>query len=240
MIVGDLAGEPTLNGLVAGLEELGVASLWVTPLYRTGGDEVIALITLYQAEQRRPHGQELELVANVSRVLALAIEHESVDERMRTEVNIDPLTGTLNRLRFMELINERIAESRSPVALICLEIDRFKPLRLARTATRRSAARRSQRRLLIVAEPAGLVGHFSGDEFGLMVDAPNEDAVLAVTRQLRESFKAPIVLADGEVFLTLSLGIAYSDGVKDPTRWCAAPCGDACSPCRGLWPPARL
>jgi c-di-GMP-specific phosphodiesterase len=216
VIVANLNEEPTLNGLAPDLEALGVRALWVTPLYRTGGDEVIGIIALYQAEQRPPHGQELEMVANVSRILALAIEHESVDERMRTEVNIDPLTGTLNRLRFMELINERIAESRGPVALIALEIDRFKPLRLSLgQQPGDQLLAEVGRRLLVVAEPSGLVGHFSGDEFQLMVDAPNEDVVLAVTRHIRESFKTPIVLADGEVFLTLSLGIAYSDGVKD-------------------------
>lgn len=216
VILAQLDGEPMLEGLAPRLQELGVGSLWVTPLYRTGGDEVIGIIALYHVEQRRPQGTELELVANVSRVLALAIEHESVDERMRTEVNLDPLTGTLNRLRFMELINERIAEAGSVVAIICLEIDRFKPLRL--TLGQQPGDQllaEVGRRLLVVAEPRGLVGHFSGDEFGLMIDAPDEDSVLAVAREIRESFKSPIALAEGEVFLTVSLGIAYSDGAKD-------------------------
>ena len=102
------------------------------------------------------------------------------------------------------------------MAVICLEIDRFKPLRL--TLGQHPGDQllaEVGRRLLDVAEPDGLVGHFSGDEFGLMVEAPDEDAVLAVTHGIRESFKSPIEVANGEVFLTLSLGIAYSDGDND-------------------------
>jgi diguanylate cyclase (GGDEF)-like protein len=216
VIVGDLSEEPTLNGLGPELEELGVSAFWVTPLYRAGGDEVIGIVTLYQAEQRPPHGTELELVANVCRVLALAIEHESVDERMRTAANIDPLTGTLNRLRFMELINERMAEPQARVALVCVELDRFRPLRLTlgHQPGDQLLAEVGQR-LLAVVGAAGLVGHFNGEEFCLMVDAPDDNAVFAVTHAIRESFKAPFVLGGGEVFLTVSLGIVYSDGVKD-------------------------
>ncbi len=216
VVVPSLHDEPTMNGLSEGLGQLGVRSLWVTPLYRVGGDEVIGMVAIYQVEQRRPLPRELELVANVGRVMALAIEHESVDERLRDEANIDPLTGTLNRLRYTELINARIAEPSTRVAVICLEIDRFKPLRL--TLGHRPGDQllaEVGRRLLAVVEPDGLVGHFSGDEFGLMVEAPDEDAVLAVTRGIRESFNSPIELSSGEVFLTVSLGIAYSDGDSD-------------------------
>jgi diguanylate cyclase (GGDEF)-like protein len=216
VIVGDLDAEPMLRGPATGLRELGVGGLWATPLFRTGGDEVIGVIALYQPGQRRPHGIELELVANVSRVLALAIEHESVDERMRTAANIDPLTGTLNRLRFMELINERMAEPPARVAVICVELDRFRPLRLTlgQQPGDQLLAEVGQR-LLAVVGAAGLVGHFHAEEFCLMVDAPDDTAAFAVTRAITESFRAPFALTDGEVFLTVSVGIAYSDGVKD-------------------------
>ncbi|MGH2835695.1 MAG: GAF domain-containing protein, partial [Solirubrobacteraceae bacterium] len=128
VVVADLHGGPEVDELAQGLERLGVSSLWVTPLSRTGGDETIAVIAVYQSVPARPRERELELVASMGQVLALAIEHESVAERVRKQANVDPLTGTLNRVRFMELINDRV--TRSQVAVICVEIDRFKPLRL--------------------------------------------------------------------------------------------------------------
>jgi c-di-GMP-specific phosphodiesterase len=214
VIVDNLRAEPSVNGLAQGLEDLGVGSLWVVPLYRTGGDEVIAVIALYQSIRARPRERELELVTSMGQVLALAIEHESVADRGRAAVNVDPLTGTLNRVRFMELINERAAGS-TPVAVICLEIDRFKPLRL--TLGQHAGDRllvEVGRRLLDAAGAEGVVGHFSSDEFALLVDAPSQEAVLAVTDGVRDSFKSPVVLEGTEFFLSCSLGIAYGDATS--------------------------
>jgi diguanylate cyclase (GGDEF)-like protein len=211
VIVAGLQREGGANGFAARLEQLGVRSLWATPLYRTGGDEVIAVIACYQSTASRPRKRELELVASMGQLLSLAVEHESVAERLRQESNVDPLTGTLNRTRFMELINQRLTSS--PVAVICLEIDRFKPLRLTlgQHAGDQLLAEVG-RRLIKVAGPTGLVGHFSSDEFALMVDAPEEDAVRAVTGEIADAFKLPFVPEDTEFVLSLSLGIAYSDG----------------------------
>jgi diguanylate cyclase (GGDEF)-like protein len=211
VIVTALQGESGANGFTPRLRQLGVRSLWVTPLYRTGGDEVIAVIACYRSSVARPRKRELELVAGMGRLLSLAIEHESVAEQLRKESNVDPLTGTLNRIRFMELINERLTSS--PVAVICLEIDRFKPLRLTlgQHAGDQLLAEVG-RRLIKAAGPTGLVGHFSSDEFAVMVDAPDEEAVRAVTAEIAESFQSPVVPEDTEFFLSLSLGIAYSHG----------------------------
>jgi diguanylate cyclase (GGDEF)-like protein len=211
VIVGNLRAEPA-GELRQGLEQLGVRSLWVSPLHSTGGDEVIAVIALYQDAPARPRKREFELVASMGQLLALAIEHGSVAERMRAETNVDPLTGTFNRVRFMELINERAAASSAPVAVICLEIDRFKPLRLTlgQHAGDQLIAEVG-RRLLDAAGDDVLVGHFSADEFGLMVDAPDERAVLAVTDAIRENFGTPVVLEGTEFFLSFPLGIAYGD-----------------------------
>ena len=214
VVVDNLRAEPSVNGLARGLEDLGVSSLWVVPLYRTGGDEVIGVVALYQSTQARPREGELELVTSMGQVLALAIEHESITDRAAATVNVDPLTGTLNRVRFMELINERAAGS-TPVAVICLEIDRFKPLRL--TLGQHAGDRllvEVGRRLLDAAGAEGVVGHFSSDEFALLVDAPSQEAVLAVTDGVRDSFKSPVVLEGTEFFLSCSLGIAYGDATS--------------------------
>jgi diguanylate cyclase (GGDEF)-like protein len=209
VILAGLRDDRAANGFAPRLEQLGVRSVWVTPVYRTGGDEVIAVITCYQPVVSRPRKRDLELVASMGQLLSLAIEHESVAERLRKQSNVDPLTGTLNRIRFMELINQRLASS--PVAVICLEIDRFKPLRLTlgQHAGDQLLAEVG-RRLIKAAGPAGLVGHFSSDEFAVMVEALDEDAVRAVTGAITESFKSPVVPEDTEFFLSLSLGIAYS------------------------------
>lgn len=213
VIVGNLRADSAVDGLAQELEDLGVRSLSVVPLHRAGGDEVLALIALYQSVAGRPRKRELELVTSMGQLLALAIEHESFAERVRTQTNVDPLTGTLNRVRFMELINERAAGSSTPLAVICLEIDRFKPLRL--TLGQHAGDQllvEVGRRLLEAAGADGLVGHFSSDEFALLVDAPSQEAVLAVTDAIRESLTPPVVLEDTEFFLSCSLGIAYGDG----------------------------
>ncbi|HEX3804274.1 MAG TPA: GGDEF domain-containing protein [Solirubrobacteraceae bacterium] len=215
VVVEDVESDPLVRDFAETLDGLGVRSLWVEPVRRASG-EVVALITLYSADRRLPTERERELIVNVSNIVELAIERDLLNEEMRFSANHDPLTGTLNRVRFMELVNERITSSADRVAVICLEIDRFKPLRLtlgAHAGDRLLAE--VGRRLLEVAGDTGLVGHFNGDEFGLMVPAEALANVDAVAEALMASFRLPIVLGQGEFFLTLSLGIAYNNGVTD-------------------------
>jgi diguanylate cyclase (GGDEF)-like protein len=213
LIVSSLRTEPSLTVLAPDLEELGVGSMWVMPVPRLGGDEVIALIARYHAGEERPGQHERDQVAAVTDLLALAVERGATAQRLGAELNVDPLTGTFNRVRFMELVNESARSA--PVAVICLEIDRFKPLRLTlgHHAGDRLLAEVG-RRLLDVAGESGLVGHFSVDEFALMVEAHSEASVQAATDAIRERFRAPLVLDGSEFFLSFSLGIAYSDGNK--------------------------
>ncbi len=215
VIVEDVRGDPRARDFAQALERLGVRSLWVEPVRRASG-EVVALIALYCGERRLPTERERELLVDVSNIAELAIERDLLSEEMRFSANHDPLTGALNRVRFMELVNERIGLAEERIAVICLEIDRFKPLRLmlgAHAGDRLLAE--VGRRLLEVAGEAGLVGHFDADEFGLTVPAEAQADVEWVTEALIASFRSPIVLDRGEFFLTLSLGIAYSNGVTD-------------------------
>ncbi len=215
VVVEDLRGEPLAADFAERLEALGVQSLALTPISRPEG-ELLGLLALYYADAHLPTGQELEIAGRIAQIVSLAIESDRSDLPVEVETDVDPLTGALNRLRFLELVNERIAASSSRVAIICAEVDRFKPLRitLGQHAGDLLLAEIG-RRMVEAAGPDGLAGQFDGDEFCLMVPVPEQDGAASPTDVVTDSFRAPIVIDDGEFFVTVSLGLVYSDAVTD-------------------------
>jgi c-di-GMP-specific phosphodiesterase len=215
IVVEDVQTDPLMDGFRDAFAKLGVESLWAYPIRKATG-EVVGLIAIYHEQRERPGARETELVSSVGNIAALAIERVAFEEQAQRATNIDPLTGAMNRVRFIERVNEQMRRSSDPVAVLCLEIDRFKRLRITlgpRAGDHLLAE--VGRRLLKAAGENGPVGRFSGDEFALMVEAADEATVNAFIERLTAAFEAPIVLEAGEFFLTISVGVAYSDGVSD-------------------------
>ncbi len=215
VIVEDLRSEPLAADFAERLDLIGVRSLLVIPISRPEG-ELLGLLALYYSGPHLPTEQELEIVRPIADLVALAIERDRSDLPAEIVADVDPLTGTLNRLRFLELVNERIAASGSRVAVICAEVDRFKPLRitLGQHAGDLLLAEVG-RRMVEAAGPNGLAAQFDGDEFCLMVPVSGQPDGESPTDVVADRFRAPVLLEDGEFFLTVSLGLVYSDGSTD-------------------------
>jgi c-di-GMP-specific phosphodiesterase len=215
IVVQDVDTDPLMDGFRDAYAKLGVESLWAYPIRKATG-EAIGLIAIYHERRERPSAREVELIGSVGNIAALAIERVDFDEQARRATNIDALTGAMNRVRFIEAVNEQMRRSSDPVAVLCLEIDRFKRLRITlgpRAGDHLLAE--VGRRLLKAAGDNAPVGRFSGDEFALMVEVGDEATVNAFVERLHAAFEAPVVLEAGDFFLTVSVGIAYSDGASD-------------------------
>jgi len=142
-------------------------------------------------------------------------ERRAMTEWMEHAAIHDPLTGLPNRVLFMdrlEVAMKRSVRRGSHVAVMFLDVDRFKlvndsmghevgdQLLQAVAARIRGAVR-----------PADTVARFGGDEFTILCDDITHPAsAREVADRTLAALAEPFELADGEVFVTASVGVALS------------------------------
>jgi diguanylate cyclase (GGDEF)-like protein/PAS domain S-box-containing protein len=184
----------------------------------------------YQLEKRyiHSHGHEVWVSVSVScvrdeqeRPLYLIGQVEDVTERRALRERLayaaihDPLTGLPNRELFMdrlEMALRRSARGGHRVAVIFLDLDRFKLINdslghdvgdqvLAAVAGRLAAVMRT----------SDTLARFGGDEYTVLCDdIGDESDAVEVAQRLVVAMGQPLGLATGEVFVSLSVGIALS------------------------------
>ncbi len=163
---------------------------------------------------------ELELKARLlvgKRILDLQDELVSARESMRHAATHDSLTGLMNRGEIFSMLErelERARREHTRVGVILCDIDRFKRVNdtlghLFGDEALREIGRRLREQLRVYDG----VGRYGGEEF-LMV-LPNCDLPNALMRanQLRETVAGtPVVCSGEEKLITMSMGVAVSDG----------------------------
>lgn len=160
----------------------------------------------------RPPGASSGYILNVRDVT----ERRALEAEIAHHAHHDPLTGLANRRAFTSRLDEalaRFARSGTPVGLVMLDLDEFKPVNdswghqagdevLVEVA----------RRLEDAVRDTDLVARMGGDEFAVVLEAagaPNEVATLAA--RLDEALSAPIHLERGATArISASLGLASS------------------------------
>lgn len=133
----------------------------------------------------------------------------------------DPLTGLLNRRELEGRIEESLARAARHgwwIALLFVDLDRFKRINDERghhagDAVLLEVAERI-RRVTRTTDAAARVG---GDEFVVLLEAISEAKNAEDhARRLRSAVSEPIPLADGEVRVTASIGVAACAGGGEP------------------------
>ncbi|MGH9017096.1 MAG: putative bifunctional diguanylate cyclase/phosphodiesterase [Acidimicrobiales bacterium] len=143
-------------------------------------------------------------------------ERREMRERLAHDAVHDLLTGLPNRALFMDRIQnalQRTQRGGRPVALFFLDLDRFKLIndslghevgdRLLQTVAHRlSRALRG----------ADTLARFGGDEFTALCEVRDADEAMEVARRLTSSMGRPLASSDGEMFVSVSVGVALSTG----------------------------
>jgi diguanylate cyclase (GGDEF)-like protein/PAS domain S-box-containing protein len=142
-------------------------------------------------------------------------ERRALRERLAYAAIHDPLTGLPNRELFMDRLDmalRRAERGGNELTVIFLDLDRFKLINdslghdvgdqvLCAVADRLSDAMRS----------SDTLARFGGDEFTVLCeDVRDESDVLEVAERLIEAMSQPLELQVGEIFVSLSIGIALS------------------------------
>jgi diguanylate cyclase (GGDEF)-like protein/PAS domain S-box-containing protein len=165
---------------------------------------------------RDGNGEPLYTVGQIEDIT----ERKAIAERLEHAAIHDPLTGLPNRVLFMDRLEHALAvagRNGGQVGVVFLDLDRFKFVNdsyghaagdrlLVAVANRVRAALR----------PSDTVARFGGDEFVVLCeDVAGEEAALEIAARMSAAVSRPVMLPEGEVFVTASLGVAMSGSVDE-------------------------
>lgn len=165
---------------------------------------------------------ETALFDREGRVTHLIWTGIDVTEKKRLEAQLehdalhDALTGLANRTLFLDRLDQKIRHARrrreAPFAVLFLDLDRFKVVNdsLGHQAGDQ-LLREAAFRLEACVRPADTVARLGGDEFAVLLeDVPDLAGATRVADRICQSLEAPASVADQEVPMSTSVGIALS------------------------------
>jgi diguanylate cyclase (GGDEF)-like protein len=148
---------------------------------------------------------------------------QDVTDRKRAEAQLshqalhDQLTGLPNRALLLDRLDQALGQSCRAgrlVAVLFCDLDRFKLVNDSRGhAVGDDLLIAVADRLRGILRPVDTVARFGGDEFVMIChDAGAVDDVLHVAERVADALRRPFSLHGDDTFLSVSIGIAVSDG----------------------------
>ncbi|WP_146214680.1 GGDEF domain-containing protein [Azospirillum thermophilum] len=136
-------------------------------------------------------------------------------QTLHTVAFTDPLTGLANR-RFFDAFVERCEalppEERTPQAILCIDLDGFKPVNdRYGHAVGDAVLKAVASRLMRCVREVDQVVRFGGDEFAIlldMADQPDEEQALRVAERVVKALSVPVKAEGVELQIGCSVGIA--------------------------------
>ena len=221
LIVADLATDPRCHACRHLALGLGLRSCWSSPIVAADTESVLGVFALYYPEAYSPSEDDWGLVARLTHVAALAVGRHRTMEQLAHQAIHDPLTGAANRTLVCDRLGhalDRLKRQRSSVAVLFLDLDRFKALndRYGHDAGD-AVLIELTRRLQAAVRPSDTVARLGGDEFVVLCEGViGELEVVGIADRIAHAVAAPFLVDDKEVSLTASIGIAVPRGDENP------------------------
>ncbi|GHC98451.1 hypothetical protein GCM10007320_54170 [Pseudorhodoferax aquiterrae] len=166
------------------------------------------------------HGRPSMLVLNLRSIMARKAteeEQERTAQRMAALVTTDALTGLANRRKLEQALAaewRRAQREGGALSVLVLDIDHFKTLNDTYGHPFGDAVLRSFGPMLdsFTHRAGDLAARLGGEEFVLLLPLTDERQALAVAEKLRSAVEQARFGGTREVAITVSIGVATSDG----------------------------
>jgi diguanylate cyclase (GGDEF)-like protein len=167
-------------------------------------------------ESRHWTAEEINYASALADFMALALsaaDRKQAEEEMRRLANYDHLTGLPNRTLFMDRMEQALARarrSRHPLALLFIDVDRFKSVNdsLGHNVGDQLLYQIGQR-LLECVRTSDTVARLGGDEFTVIVeDCMESQAVTLTCERILTSLSESMLLEGTEINLGCSIGVS--------------------------------
>ena len=189
----------------------------------SGGQETLGLLAIQAATETGFDEAETELLSETAQDLAFGLRTLRLQQREREARAAiermewyEPLTGLPNRAhlyRELARLLEHRAEPQQPLALLLLDLDRFRDINTGLGYAQGDRILQAIGPRLRSALPdAALIAHLGEDAFAAVLSDTDTRAALEAGRRLFNALEAPISLEGLPLDISGSLGIAVSPG----------------------------
>ena len=139
----------------------------------------------------------------------------AVEERLLNQALRDELTGLPNRKAILALADQTLpgATEDRPLSVIMVDLDRFKEINDSLGhATGDELLAQVGPRLRESLRPSDIIARLGGDDFAVLLPEADVEQARRVCERLAEALEAPFFVADLELHVEASFGIAVSHG----------------------------
>ncbi|WP_295893373.1 sensor domain-containing diguanylate cyclase [uncultured Vibrio sp.] len=193
------------------LAESGLLSCMDAPLIHN--DRCYGTINIAHRQKNQFTDEEARVLSSLASWIASQVRMQKQMVKMESLVNIDTLTGILNRHAFMEatqLINDKRRAFDNNHALLIIDIDRFKAINdqhghLGGDEVLIALAKRIQN----MKRKNDLFARIGGEEFVLLLSEITEDDAIEIAKKYRQSIEDMVVhYEDKHLRCTVSIGLS--------------------------------
>jgi diguanylate cyclase (GGDEF)-like protein len=204
---------------IPGFVEHGLQAAMAAPVHEK--DAVVGSLTVASYRQGRTYGAaEQEMVLAFAEHASLALMDAKTVDAMVHQALHDSLTGLPNRALFLDRLEHSLARTSrdpEPVAVLFLDIDRFKTVNdsLGHAAGDEVLCAVAER-LRSCVRASDTAARLGGDEFALLLEGAGDRSEAArLAERVIQRLELPFPLEEKEVVIGCSVGIAVGAGQSD-------------------------
>jgi diguanylate cyclase (GGDEF)-like protein len=209
-----VSSEAVPKDFAALLAATDLKAIWSYPV-AGAGQRSNGVICLCRDSEGAPDSGTQDLIDTASALLRVALDRVQIERELRYQSFNDELTGLPNRVLLMDRIDialHRAAQSDDQVALLLLNIDKFQ---MVNNSLGYHAGdellKEVARRLRDCLRSDDLVGRFTGDSFGILLERISSEAdAINVVMRIQRAFATPFKATGVDIYISVSIGIALA------------------------------